>query len=249
MTNSNVWIKTGLVLTYGESIDADYHSHLAMQLIWPDSDAMCILNGETLQSVAIIDSRQTHCLSMTKGWVLLIEPSSMLGQSLKERLNSQSWVSMPILQGADIELPIKHQGDAFGHFASLLAAINLDGSLLDTDLSIVTDPRIGELLDELNLCFTASCTKPNQWRAKEVAQKCHLSESRFLHLFSQQVGIAWRPYLLWRRMICALQMMMNGATATEAAYGAGFSDSAHLSRTFRSTFGMTIRQAKSLLIS
>ncbi|MCG7551441.1 AraC family transcriptional regulator [Pseudoalteromonas sp. Of7M-16] len=247
MTTSNVWIKTGLVLTYGESIDADYHSHLAMQLIWPDSDAMCTLNGKVLQNVAVIDSKQIHCLSMTKGWVLLIEPSSILGQCLKERLNSQSWMSMPTSQGSEVDLPIKQQGDAFAHFASMLAAINLDGRLLDTDLSVVTDTRIGELLDELNICFAGACAKPNQWRAKDVAHKLHLSESRFLHLFSQQVGIAWRPYLLWRRMLCALQMMMNGATATEAAYGAGFSDSAHLSRTFRSTFGMTIRQAKSLL--
>ena len=73
-----------------------------------------------------------------------------------------------------------------------------------------------------------------------------LSESRFLHLFSQELGITWRPYLLWRRMMCAIQAIINNSSATEAAHLAGFSDSAHLSRTFRTTFGMTITQALAL---
>ncbi len=47
-------------------------------------------------------------------------------------------------------------------------------------------------------------------------------------------------------MMCAVRAILNNTPATEAAYLAGFSDSAHLSRTFRKNFGMTIRQAKAL---
>ena len=79
-----------------------------------------------------------------------------------------------------------------------------------------------------------------------MANQLALSESRFLHLFSKELGIAWRPYLLWRRIICVIQALINGSSATDAAHLAGFSDSAHLSRTFRNNFGMTIRQAHTL---
>ena len=75
-----------------------------------------------------------------------------------------------------------------------------------------------------------------------LADELNLSESRFLHLFKAEMNIAWRPYLLWRRLLCAINSLQRGLSATEAAHVAGFSDSAHLSRTFRNNFGMTIRQ-------
>ena len=65
-----------------------------------------------------------------------------------------------------------------------------------------------------------------------------------VHLFKQEMRIPWRPYLLWRRLLCAIAFMHKGGSATAAAYQAGFSDSAHLSRTFKSMFGITIRQAQ-----
>nr|WP_275446741.1 AraC family transcriptional regulator [Pseudoalteromonas sp. McH1-42] len=124
--------------------------------------------------------------------------------------------------------------------------MSIDQTLLNCNQSSVTDERIQRLLENLDACFVADCIKPQQWRAASVAQTLNLSESRFLHIFKDQVGIAWRPFLLWRRLICALQTLLKGMSATEAAYVAGFSDSAHLSRTFRSTFGMSIMQAKKL---
>jgi AraC-like DNA-binding protein len=83
--------------------------------------------------------------------------------------------------------------------------------------------------------------KPQQWRAADIALELNLSESRFLHLFKDTMQIPWRPYLLWRRLICAVQTLQQGKTATEAAYIAGFSDSAHLSRTFKKQFGLSLR--------
>jgi len=47
-------------------------------------------------------------------------------------------------------------------------------------------------------------------------------------------------------MNCAIAAIAKGASATDAAHLAGFSDSAHLSRTFRRFFGMSLRQANSI---
>lgn len=72
-----------------------------------------------------------------------------------------------------------------------------------------------------------------------IASKVHLSESRFAHLFKEQTGIPFRKYILWCRMQAALHEVMKGQSFTNAAYGGGFSDVAHLSRTFTEMFGVS----------
>jgi AraC-like DNA-binding protein len=75
---------------------------------------------------------------------------------------------------------------------------------------------------------------------KAVAAAVCLSESRFIHLFKYQVGIPVRRYLLWLRLRDAVEQILNGMAFTNAAHHAGFSDSAHLSRTFKQMSGMTL---------
>jgi AraC-like DNA-binding protein len=60
-----------------------------------------------------------------------------------------------------------------------------------------------------------------------------------MHAFTESVGVPLRPYILWLRLQRAACDLIHGATATEAAHSAGFSDAAHLTRTFRRMFGVT----------
>jgi AraC-like DNA-binding protein len=80
----------------------------------------------------------------------------------------------------------------------------------------------------------------------DVASQVGLSPSRVRHLFVQQTGLPFRTFLLWLRLMRAVEMFAEGAALTDAAYAAGFSDSAHLSRTFRRMFGIA---AASLRVS
>ena len=75
-----------------------------------------------------------------------------------------------------------------------------------------------------------------------LAALAGLSPSRFMHVFTESVGVPLRPYLLWLRLQHAAGRLLAGASATEAAHEAGFSDAAHLSRTFRRTLGTTARE-------
>lgn len=75
-------------------------------------------------------------------------------------------------------------------------------------------------------------------RIADAAEAVQLSESHFAHLFSEQVGMPLRRYVLWRRLREALAGAMRGDSLTVAAHSAGFADSAHLSRTFRDHFGV-----------
>lgn len=242
MIKPTVWVHSGVITTYGSSIDTTSHRHHAIQVVWPQSNSLCKLNGCEISGGTIIDSKVEHQLEMVEGWVLLIEPKSNLGQELLTKLMGQPFKSFNTLFFESAKKPAQTE-DFTKLLTPLFEALTLTQEFLIFNKSTVRDKRIQQLLTELNQCLQGDCIKPTNWRAAEVASKLALSESRFLHLFSEELGISWRPYLLWRRIICAVQAMINSSSATDAAHLAGFSDSAHLSRTFRNNFGMTIRQA------
>jgi AraC-like DNA-binding protein len=56
----------------------------------------------------------------------------------------------------------------------------------------------------------------------------------------EQMGIPVRRYLLWLRLRDAIKQILNGMSFTNATHHAGFSDSAHLSRTYKQMSGMTL---------
>ena len=74
---------------------------------------------------------------------------------------------------------------------------------------------------------------------KTLAGISGLSQSRFMHVFTESTGVPLRPYVLWLRLQRACCDLMAGASVTAAAHSAGFSDAAHLTRTFRRMLEMT----------
>ena len=105
------------------------------------------------------------------------------------------------------------------------------GCSLSLDLPV--SPRIGAALAWLDRAIGVGMP-----RLREAARAAGLSTSRLTHLFTAEVGIPFRRYILWLRIKRAIEQVRHGKDLTEAAVRAGFSDSAHLSRTFRETFGL-----------
>ena len=75
-------------------------------------------------------------------------------------------------------------------------------------------------------------------RVKRLAETVHLSESRLIHLFKKHRGLPIRRFILWKRIQLAINSIISGHNITQAAHQAGFSDSAHFSRTFMEMFGV-----------
>lgn len=71
----------------------------------------------------------------------------------------------------------------------------------------------------------------------DVARAVFLSPSRFAHLFSDEVGLPFRRYVLWRRLTRAMMAVGRGSTLSAAAHACGFADSAHLTRACTQMFG------------
>jgi AraC-like DNA-binding protein len=72
-----------------------------------------------------------------------------------------------------------------------------------------------------------------------LAAVARLSPGRFMHAFTESVGIPLRPYLRWLMLERAGAALASGAPLGDAAYAAGFADAAHMSRTFRRMFGVS----------
>lgn len=95
------------------------------------------------------------------------------------------------------------------------------------------DRRVARSLHHLRHPDLAAC------RRDTVAAGVHLSASRFNHLFSSEMGVSFRSYRVWSQVRAAIAAFGNNPSLTRAALDAGFADSAHFSRMFRQTLGLT----------
>lgn len=135
---------------------------------------------------------------------------------------------LPALLASGGQVPDRQAGQALLSHA-LTTLIGL--SLLDEGSG---DPRIATALSLVTPKFLVEHSQP----IKHLATCVHLSSSRFRHLFLSEMGMSVQSYLRWQRLLAALRASAYGASLTEAAYTAGFADSAHLTRVCRATFGL-----------
>ena len=94
------------------------------------------------------------------------------------------------------------------------------------------DPRVSKVL--------AAIRASNDLRmsVEDAAAMAFLSPSRFAHLFTQQVGLPFRRYMLWRKLTRAMLVIGREKTIATAAHAADFADAAHLTRTFHQMVGL-----------
>jgi AraC-like DNA-binding protein len=78
--------------------------------------------------------------------------------------------------------------------------------------------------------------------SRELAAEAQLSESRFLHLFRDELGTSLRRYRLWVRLTHAGTAIAAGDNLTTAAMKSGFASPSHLADRFKTTFGLSASQ-------
>lgn len=124
---------------------------------------------------------------------------------------------------------------AKGHFDAVrFRDACLDALGTDQDGSRPIDARVRHALALLKSSLPEIPSLP------ELAAAVDLSESRFTCLFNETMGLSLRRYVQWLRVRHVAFCIAIGQTITDAAHDAGFADLAHLSRTFRSMFGLPI---------
>jgi AraC family transcriptional regulator len=168
---------------------------------------------------------------------LFIDPEGEPGRELQRSLFSrETIVSIPVPRLAGLPARLR---------AGFESPHRSDQSLIDLGRAIVAKLAPGSERDERP---EVRVRRMSAWAAgrldtpvslAEAAAHVGLSTGRARHLFVEETGLPFRTYLLWRRLMRAAELFSAGSSLTDAAHSAGFSDSSHLSRTFRRMFGIT----------
>ncbi|MBM3599467.1 MAG: helix-turn-helix transcriptional regulator [Alphaproteobacteria bacterium] len=168
--------------------------------------------------------------------LLFIEPESRQGRAIAARLfGGGSLVAIPpgLLGNFRERIAVAFHGKGRNDAALADLGRALIGHLAGDARADVPDLRIRKVI---------------AWAGKQLDEPVSLSDAapiaglsagRLRHLFVQQTGLPFKTYLLWLRLTRAVACFAAGKSLTDAAHDAGFSDSAHLSRTFRRMFGVT----------
>ena len=233
--------------------DAGLHSHHAIQLTaCLDGDlAIYCCDGEVRGKLLAVAADAQHRFE-ARGRLLFVfvEPESRPGRALTQALfkNRQLATLDPALLDA-LPNPLRssprrsslgsseEQGapsaTSLPAEALLAAAAALVGAIAPADTApSLPDPRIQVIIDYA----VANLDRPLSLH--DQSHGVFLSASRLRHLFVEHTGLSFKTYLLWLRLVRAVTLYSDGATLTEAAHSAGFSDSAHFSRIFKRTFGL-----------
>jgi len=161
-------------------------------------------------------------------------------------------------------LPVTVDGALASELGRLFQLLEEGGSE-PLELQVLFSGLLSRLLvkhgTERGLSFTAGpaphsiskvCDFINEMAAEnisleEMAAIAGLSKYHFLHLFSAVHGISPYAMLLNRRLQLARDALRKGMSIVDAALAAGFSDQSHLSRRFKSAFGITPGQYRKAL--
>ena len=77
----------------------------------------------------------------------------------------------------------------------------------------------------------------------ELAHRLKMERTSALRMFKAATGLTFRRFKQWSALQHAARQIATGELVGTAAMGAGFADTAHLSRTFRASFGLTPSEA------
>lgn len=175
---------------------------------------------------ALVPARTTHHVTACAGRMLFVyvEPGSARARQLQQCMTDRTdLVLLAHAREADV-LSLAGQGCP-PDLEALLAVVAPDSR------EEVVDPRVHLALQMLR-------DDPHHGAAA-LAQAIGLSPSRFLHLFSVEVGTSFRRYRSWARILLVARALNRHSDLTTAAIEAGFASPSHLSDTVRRMFGLS----------
>jgi AraC family transcriptional regulator len=219
---------------------SQWHDHHAHQISLPFEGA-CLLRTEesggwTEFLGAFVQSERHHQFEIEDLPVaqLFVEPETTEGRALAHRFSDADISPLPESDRVAMATMLLAAYQAGSTDAGMVATARAAIALLagSTSSGDAVDTRIAKALDFIRARIRGPI------KLADVASAAALSPGRFRHLFVQETGAAFRPYVLWLRLNVAIECSMAGGSWTEAAHEAGFADSAHLTRTFRRMFGM-----------
>jgi AraC family transcriptional regulator len=168
---------------------------------------------------------------------LFIDPLCAVGRRLRGFLQGRSHALLPDDWVADFlgSAPLERWLDGGGVEATRRSLDALIGRIEAPPCPPV-DPRVNRVIARLTEDLAAGRDRS---LLSELAALAGLSPSRLTHLFSAEVGLPIKQYVVWLRMVAALERFTSPSRLGEVAHEAGFVDQAAFARTYRGMWGRT----------
>jgi AraC-like DNA-binding protein len=241
----SMYFWTGYFLYLGYVTDASEHSHHALQVIMNREGLFRLqIDGSSVEcGGVVIGSDHPHqLLSSSDSQVFLsIDHESAVAEAIASRHLAEGRAK--VLDDALLKR-LRGCFDVPGNFLGSCGQAKEVYKRLVTELGgyadhveVKVDPRIKAAVQLIKEEYMTG-----KVYLAELARHSCLSESHLMHMFTKQIGIPPRRYILWRRLMTAFQFATQGKSLTESAHSAGFSDSAHLSRTFKRMYGISLSE-------
>jgi len=231
--NPGSFVWPAALIVWGPGFTTAGHSHHCFQLVMVMHGTLLVRGGSkdawmTCGAVLMrpdvmheIDARDSTVL------IAFVDPESELGAALGERIDGD------ISRISDSQ--VARWRVVLGRPTAARVERWVRTTLLHRRRPVKIHPRVNRVLKYLRGRLVIS----TDFSLKTLAGISGLSQSHFMHIFTESVGVPLRPYILWLRLQRAACDLIDGATVTSAAHNAGFSDGAHLTRTFRRMLGLT----------
>jgi AraC-like DNA-binding protein len=231
-----VWDEQAIFL--GEAADASLHESPAIKLCVALEKNFGIQTGEGETFInyeaVLIAAGQPHAIDGRhhRMVMLLLAPETELAQPLVPMLQDTGVAEIPAAAAEKIRTIVEglNIGPSSGIIVGYPPAQMI--AALEGDRHSPIDPRIAQSIAAIR------SSRDEGVSVAEIAHGVELSESRFSHLFTEYVRVPVRRYLLWLRLRDAMHLLAQNKSLTEIAHEAGFADSAHLTRSFRSMLGI-----------
>lgn len=215
--------------------DPELHSHLAAHVLVSLSGCVDVIAaGRSMKCAgALIPSGCPHTVTSGGAPVLvfLFDSTTAVAARISEVSEIAPEAAARIAAGY---AAMRQSGDiprAYQAFlAETLSLLGLPGCEART-----ADERIAAALGYIDEHISEEVT------AAGVAAAACLSESRFSHLFREQVGVTFSSYTLLRKLYRAYTAAAAGENITQAAVEAGFASPSHFAAVNKRMFGITPR--------
>lgn len=215
-------IEKGIYLTQLESIEADFHSHPAMEIIVADKGTFNLSTKEATYTglkFAVIESNILHKLSFKNAdiKILLVEHRDV---SIIKFLHS---IKISLTNGMYV---IREDSNKL-FIDTLLYQIS------NSNMECEYDPRVQNTIN-----FIQTSQVSYFELKKELNKVINLSESRLSHLFKQQTGVSIKRYFVWSKLKQSVHAHLhNKESLFSSLVEAGFYDQPHFNKVYKSLIG------------
>lgn len=228
MCGNHLTLTNDFILHQGTLPDTHFHRHGAIILLMTAGNALAIeFDQGTRHSCrsALIDAGVHHRLISQHEPIcaFYIEAYHPLSRYLQARYLGQSPAAFDLFSVGEQQRLLAHQD----LMAGLIDYFSSRGKT--SAARAVSDSRVQRAL----------ALADQGASLQHAAILVNLSPSRLSHLFSEQMGLSYKHYKLWRQAKYFIHSLPTRHSLTHHAQQTGYSDSAHLSNTFRKLIGIS----------